>query len=107
MAGRRRQPLPKPRRQQRPAPSPHHLQQANEVIFGLFELYSGYTWIFEWMLMGAIIGEDFYPCDTNAIISTSADTVAPNPAFPDKDIGPFESHGIEGCSLRRATMTMM
>lgn len=47
--------------------------------------------------MDAIIGEDFYPCDTSSDISTSADTVAPNPAFPDKDIGPFESHGIEGC----------
>ncbi|KAL4791117.1 hypothetical protein BDV19DRAFT_393482 [Aspergillus venezuelensis] len=77
--------------------TPSATSGASEVIFGLFELYSGYTWIFEWMLMDAIIGEDFYPCDTSSDISTSADTVAPNPAFPDKDIGLFESHGIEGC----------
>jgi hypothetical protein len=77
--------------------TPSATSGANEVAFGLFELYSGSTWIFEWMLIDTIIGEEFYPCDTSPDISTSADTVAPNPAFPDKDNGPFESHEIEVC----------
>ncbi|KAL5040862.1 hypothetical protein BDW71DRAFT_201835 [Aspergillus fruticulosus] len=79
------------------ASAPSATDGANEVIFQLMELYSGYTWIFEWQLVDSTIGDTFYPCDTSPDISASADTVAPNPAFPDKDIGPFESHGIEGC----------
>jgi hypothetical protein len=47
--------------------------------------------------MDTTIGETWYPRDTSPDITTTADTVAPNPAFPDSDIGPFESHGIEGC----------
>jgi hypothetical protein len=61
------------------------------------ELYTGISWIFEWQIIDNIGGETYYPCDTSPDIKVTADTVAPNPDYPDSNIGPFESHGISGC----------
>lgn len=61
------------------------------------ELYTGASWVFEWQIIDNIGGETYYPCDTSPDIEVAADTVAPDPDFPDSDIGPFESHGISGC----------
>lgn len=53
--------------------TPSATSVTNEVTFSLFELYSGYTWIFEWTLMDTIIGETWYPCDTSSDITTTAE----------------------------------
>ncbi|KAL4733816.1 hypothetical protein BDV11DRAFT_175333 [Aspergillus similis] len=70
---------------------------AKYATFFLMELYTGASWIFEWQIIDNIGGETYYPCDISPDIEVTADTVAPDPDYPDTDIGPFESHGISGC----------
>ncbi|KAJ5658520.1 uncharacterized protein N7484_002169 [Penicillium longicatenatum] len=70
---------------------------SNIAAFLLFTEYAGDTWIFQWWVIDENTESVTDVCDTSADIEASADTVGPNPDYPDSDIGPFESHGISGC----------
>ncbi|GIJ99593.1 hypothetical protein Aspvir_001727 [Aspergillus viridinutans] len=67
------------------------------VSFYLMEEYTGISWIFERMVIDSIGGVEYDPCEVSPDAEVTADTVAPNPDFPDSDIGPFEAHGVPGC----------
>lgn len=67
------------------------------ATFYLMEWYSVSSWTFNWQILDNIGGQTYNPCTTSYDIEVFADTVGPNPDFPDKDIGPFESHGISAC----------
>jgi chitinase len=70
---------------------------AKFATFAIMEMWTGVSWLREWDILDTTEGVAFDPCEINPDISIKAYTVGADPNFPDQDIGPFESHGIEGC----------
>lgn len=63
---------------------------------------SEYTdiFLFFWEVIDSTVGGDVDPCEASPDWSSDADTVAPDPDFPDSDLGTFTSHSVDGCEYK-------
>ncbi|KAJ5097120.1 hypothetical protein N7456_007841 [Penicillium angulare] len=53
-----------------------------------------------WVLVDTVLGDDANPCNINTDYMAEADTVAPDPDFPDTDFDDFTAHGVDGCEYK-------